>query len=798
MLIPLNRVRANDVPLVGGKGANLGELAVAGFPVPDGFCVTADAYRRAVAPFLDRLLKLVMVGDHEAVRTLVAEAPLPEGLAAQVDAALAALGPVAVRSSATAEDLPEASFAGQQETFLGVAGCDTVLSAIRHCWASLWTDRAITYRARNGFAHDAVQLAVVVQSMVAADSAGVAFTADPVTGRRDDVVIDASWGLGESVVSGTVTPDSFVVRSGRLTQRRPGDKPTRIDLRANGAAETTNVAERSRRALCVSDRDALRVARLARDVKAHYATPMDIEWAIAGGELWLLQARPITTVTTAPAPDTPGGRRPSRLSRFIRTDIIEHFPGPHPLDVSMARMVVRVLHQSFHVMGLRFYPQDLVSLDDDGVARLAYPQVSMWGIPLGVIRFLRRPQPDPRTWGTTHGAQVRAAIAKFAALDARSLSNRELADTFTQIVDTAETTTRIRFVDYLAAYGVCGIKLNLMLRLARVATTQFDLLGDLDYATVIIDRRIQELANSAPPEARLNSDQNLDVAAIQEADPHWWETVEDFLAAYGARSTRTYEPFSTRAWREDLPGFLRLLATMGRSPGEAPSPQRSHEQIVTEAALRLPRLLRSHFFRLVDKYRAGYVMREASVIDLEELCAALRRIGLEAGRRMQEADLLAAPDEVKFLSEGELLAWLRGTPVDIAGIVARRRRARPLAEPAWYAGVDDGDGDAMSGVAASPGRAVGIARVITDPTDFQRLQPGDVLVCRATNPAWTPLFALASAVVAETGGQLSHAAIVAREYAIPAVLGVPGATNSIADGQLITVDGSQGRVLPGG
>ena len=193
MIIDLGAVRAADIARVGGKGANLGELIAAGLPVPGGFCVTADAYRAAVAPLRERMAGLLAAGQHERLRALVAGAPLPEGLAEQVRSAVAALAcPVAVRSSATAEDLPDASFAGQQETVLGVVGGDAVLEAIRRCWASLWTDRAIAYRAEQGFSHEEVSLAVVVQRMIAADAAGVAFTADPVTGRRDRIVIESS------------------------------------------------------------------------------------------------------------------------------------------------------------------------------------------------------------------------------------------------------------------------------------------------------------------------------------------------------------------------------------------------------------------------------------------------------------------------------------------------------------------------------------------------------------------------------------------------------------------------------
>lgn len=194
MIIGLDRVRATDIPLVGGKGANLGELIAAGLPVPGGFCVTAEAYRSAMTPIREEIAGLLEAGNHDRLRELVAAAPLPDGLAERIrDAAGNLDGPVAVRSSATAEDLPDASFAGQQETYLGVTGGDAVVEAVRRCWASLWSDRAIAYRDEQGFAHDDVALAVVVQRMIPADAAGVAFTLDPVTGRRR-VVIESAWG----------------------------------------------------------------------------------------------------------------------------------------------------------------------------------------------------------------------------------------------------------------------------------------------------------------------------------------------------------------------------------------------------------------------------------------------------------------------------------------------------------------------------------------------------------------------------------------------------------------------------
>lgn len=796
MIISLDQLSARDLPRVGGKAANLGELIRAGLPVPDGFCVTVDAYRAAVTPLADEVAELLEQGRHDDIRRLIGSTQLPEALAGRVAAEVERIGgPVAVRSSATAEDLPEASFAGQQETFLGVIGGDAVLEAMRRCWASLWSDRAIAYRQERGYPHDEVALAVVVQSMVAADVAGVAFTVDPITGRHV-VTIDSSWGLGESVVSGAVTPDSFVVDGASIT-RRIGTTETRIDLAAGGATRTTQVPEALRRRPSLTQRQARQIAGLARRVEEHYGRPMDLEWAIAQERTWLLQARPVTTVAAA-AMAGPG--RHAKLSRFIRTDLIEHFPNPHPLDLAMVETAYRALRGSGGFVGLRIGPEHgLITVDDDGIARVGYPRVSLRRLPLGVARILRTKAPDPRTWETAHGSAARALAAQTQALDLTSLSGSALRLTLDHLLTFAADHIEQRFF-YLGFHLIRGARIDALLKLTRRGSgterlTQFDLLGGLDYATAVIDRRLRSLAQTAPTQVQeLLRAEPIDVTAVQGDDPAWWREVEDFLADYGARTPKMYLPFSTRGWREDLPAFLTTLAVVAQ--GTRTSPTSEHRATVAQAASRLPKWLARHLERLVDDYRAGHVMREASVIELEELCAAARRVGLEAGRRLAAEGLCAEPSDVAYLTIDELGAWLDGRPVDAAGIVARRRAARPRAEAAWHDAMEPDDDSAWTGVAASPGRATGTARVITGPADFRRLHAGDVLVCRATDPAWTPLFTLASAVVAETGGRLSHAAIVAREYSIPAVLGVAAATTRITDGQQVAVDGSSGRVSP--
>ncbi|HET7478350.1 MAG TPA: PEP/pyruvate-binding domain-containing protein, partial [Rubrobacteraceae bacterium] len=318
-IVPFEDLDRTSLPIAGGKAANLGEMIRAGLPVPAGFCATTAAYERVSRDAgLDAILTALSgtpPDDAARLSQLAAEArdrlsaaPIPEDLARSITAAYLELGdgtsvPVAVRSSATAEDLPFASFAGQQDTCLNVVGEKAVLDAVRRCWASLWTDRAVSYRATNGIDPHGVRLAVAVQRMVAAEVAGVLFTANPLTGKRRQAVIDASPGLGESVVSGAVNPDHFVVNTttGEIVERRLGDKQVAIRAAEGEGTQRVELAGQEDLA-CLSDEQVRALAALGARVEAHYGAPQDTEWAIdAGGGIWLVQARPITTLFPLPA-----------------------------------------------------------------------------------------------------------------------------------------------------------------------------------------------------------------------------------------------------------------------------------------------------------------------------------------------------------------------------------------------------------------------------------------------------------------------------------------------------------------
>src|SRR5438874_557265 len=351
LVLPLSAIEASLLPLVGGKAANLGELIRAGLPVPDGFCVTTAAYELAsqqanLEPLL-HALAATNAGDAArleeyaaAARAALLAVTIPTEVVEAIREAYHEPLPVAVRSSATAEDLPFASFAGQQETYLNIIGIDALLDAVRRCWASLWTDRAVNYRASNHIDARTVRLAVVVQQMVNATVAGVLFTANPLTGRRHQAVIDANPGLGEAVVSGAVNPDHFVVNaaSGEIVERHLGEKQVLIRALPGGGTERVESAEQSKFS-SLTDEQIIVLAKLGMQVETHFGTPQDIEWAIDDeGKLWLTQARPITTLFPLPA-DAPSPEEGVRA--YFSANVAQGVYGPlTPMGLAFIRLLM--------------------------------------------------------------------------------------------------------------------------------------------------------------------------------------------------------------------------------------------------------------------------------------------------------------------------------------------------------------------------------------------------------------------------------------------------------------------------
>ncbi len=828
LILPLEEVGREDLALVGGKAANLGELLRAGFPVPAGFVVTTAAYDRLVAHAglevtISRMLD-PRPEDGAAVREALARAPMPPELEREIRTAYRRLGrgPVVVRSSATAEDLPGAAFAGQQDTFLNLVDPEAVLAAVRRCFASLWTDRAVAYRERRGFDPRGLRLAVVVQRLVEARTAGVLFTANPVTGAREEVVIEAVPGLGEALVSGLVTPDRLLLRRRpwgrwRVVARTPGRWEVLIRPREGGGTEPVPLDTAGRGGFRLSDREARRLARLGRAIERHFGSPQDVEWARADGRSLILQARPMTALPEPPP-------RAGRMGRTLAALTAEIVPvRPYPLDATswFPALLTEALAFASHLTGV--VPPSVETLfvvDDDIVVRFRggvplRPTPALLLAPWRLLMAGRRlPTAD---WRQDPDLQwARARIRTLERRDPSALSWRELLDTAREALALLRPLAREPRLRHLPA-GISGlVRLRLLLALAGGGRRLGDLLSGVETMTAETNRRLEALA------ARIRSDPELAALFSAHEASELWSVLErrpsgraflgefqTFLDEYGHREAAV-SLVSMPTWRdapETVLGLLQGLAGAVPAAGEGPPAwELARDQLLFHPLLGKPPL-RGAFLASLERARRLVQVREDTHFFATMPMPVLRRTFLELGRRLVAAGALDAPEEVFHLARSDL-EGVEGAWPPPASLVshlrslARRRRERraalegvPLVDPRPFRRPGEGADVLLRGTPGSPGLAEGPVRVVRDPSQWGRLRDGEVLVAPYTNPSWTPLFRRAAAVVADTGSVGSHAAIVAREYGIPAVMATVEGTRRLVDGERVRVDGTRGLVL---
>jgi pyruvate,water dikinase len=804
LVAPLEEFGRDDVAVAGGKASNLGELIRAGFPVPPGFVVTTDAYRMIV-----QSSNLGVSGsDRTAVRAAFEAVVIPDQLWQAIARGYARLGggPVAVRSSATTEDLPEATFAGQQDTYLNVVGEQAVVDAVRRCWGSLWTDRAIAYRDKLGIAPHEVTMAVVVQAMVQADHAGVMFTADPVTGDRDRIVVDANPGLGEAVVSGLVTPEHHVLDGrGRVRTHTPGRQEVVIRGAAGGGVRQESgdtVVER------LPGPVLQRLARLGTAVGRHFGTPQDIEWAYANGQVSLVQTRPMTALPPPPV-------RLNAAQRRLGSVLLEYLPvRPYPIDMSTwipygpAGLMGKVVGH----FGVRDAFEDLFR-ERDGVVEafmLPSPRPS-WGMlrtPYRVVSLAWRY--DPARWTDDPGfVDFLARVREAADLDAAGLPWSRLIRLPRRALDLVAPITGLR-IRYLPGSGLALLRLFLALAALRRTALFGDLILGAHTRTADGNRELEALASLVRDDPALaDAVASMDLDRLKEFDDFHAE-FRAFLAEHGHRETVTPILATPPTWGEAPQTVLGLIKVLAASPPRPVNPS----GVAMRELLSHPWLhragRRTRITRWARAAQHGIAFREDSHFYFMLPLPILRRALLEIGRRLRDGGVLAEPEQVFHLRLEELETL--GDPAALPE--ADRRRLRSLvrsrsARREELAGVrlidprlvfparDHGDA-LVSGAPASGGVVTGPVAVIRGPEEFAKLNAGDVLVCPYTNPSWTPLFQRAAAVVVDAGGIGSHAAIVAREYGIPAIMGTAVGTEVLTDGQVVTVDGDTGRVAAAG
>lgn len=828
--------------LVGGKAINIATMRGAGLPVPRAFCVTTAAYQRQMnETALGQDLATIIAGSaqrpsdlSESLRARFLAVPVLPDVEHSIRVAYRELGAevcVAVRSSATSEDSQTASFAGQHDSFLGVHGEHALFEAVRKCWASLWTERAMLYRTSRGISHSSVAMAVVVQEMIPADAAGVMFTVNPVTGSREELTITASYGLGEAVVSGLVTPDTYVVarHPTTISHVNVGTKEQKIVQRDAGTMVVAVVTSEQRRQ-CLADSMILEVARMGLAVERHYDSPQDIEWAVADDRVHLLQTRPVTAPIKAliHAVELPGSEESvygwiylGRLPRIARRPFLaiarDHFPQPlRPFDIyttlvpalAGARRVAGELGVRLPAEVARPHTSGLVLFNPPvpPIIRTLSQLPTAWRILKAWAGY------DPlREWREIDEPHLRALVSS-ATVD--TMSSEELLASIRTLQEVITELMYRRFRKYMAAGAAANRRLNRLLRkTARhdADETKRRLMLNTGHKTAASNRAMKALARIAAdnPAVRqtLSSRPYGSKYTALMADPDCQSFTREFgrfISDYGSRTALTMEPQpSYPAWRDEPDQVLSLIGSMINNPTLLSDSQSAEENKYREARAEVARRLQANtaqlaaFDRAVDIARGFVIAREASLYFLEEIVGLVRTRAGRLGARLSALGQLAFASDVYYLTPEELQDALSGTAGNaIEDIAQRRRIAWEQIRETWSHASDTCalGRSSLRGTAVSGGLAVGPARVVREANDFGQLRSGDVLVCPSTTPAWTPLFSIASAVVADAGGMLSHAAIVARECGIPAVMGCGDATRILVNGELVEVNGTLGTV----
>ncbi|WP_028591194.1 phosphoenolpyruvate synthase [Paenibacillus massiliensis] len=868
MVLGFKEMDTAQLSLVGGKGLHLGELSkIQGIQVPEGFCVTTLGYKLAIErnPTLQALLEqlaLLTVAEQERIsdisrkiRHTIMEAEIPSDVVEAVAHHLSQLGDqhaYAVRSSATAEDLPHASFAGQHDTYLNVIGKKAILQHISQCWASLFTDRAVIYRMQNGFNHDQVYLSVVVQRMVLPQASGIMFTADPMTSNRKLLSIDASFGLGEALVSGFVSADGYKVQNERIIDKRIASKKLAIYARPEGGTQTRELDSVQQQAQTLTDEEIVQLARIGRQIEAYFGSPQDIEWCLADNSFYIVQSRPITTLYPIPEVDDQDkhvyvsvghqqmmtdAMTPLGLSFFLLIT-------PAPMRTAGGRLFVDIASRLNTSAGREAL---LSALGSDPLIKGALTTL----IERDFIPLLSS---DPTT-PTNQVADSNQSIPseKHTEVHAPFENNPSIV---TELIQRSQTSIEElqQHIQGKSGVDVCDFILEDIQQLKKIlfdpqSTAVF---MAAIHATSWINEKMNEWLgekNAADPLSQsvpnnITSEMGLallDVADVIRPYPEVIEYLQhtkednfldelikldggresqiaiyDYLSKYGMRCAGEIDITRTR-WSEKpltlVPLILNNIKNFEPNAGKRRFEQGRQEALEKEQEL-LDRLLQlpdgeqkaKETKRMIDLIRNFIGYREYPKYGIVSRYFVYKQALLKEAERLVQAGVFHEAADIYYLSFDELHEVVRTHELNYQ-LINQRKSDYKLFEKLTPPRVLTSDGeivvgkyerahlpaDAIAGLAVSSGVIEGRARVILHMEDAV-LEDGDILVTFFTDPGWTPLFVSIKGLVTEVGGLMTHGAVIAREYGLPAVVGVENATKLIKDGQRIRVHGTEGYI----
>lgn len=852
-----------QVAVVGGKGANLGELSrIDGIQVPDGFCVTTDAFRRVIAevPSLDDRLEQLSqfepddresVRRHsEEIRHAIEECVIPDDMATEIVHALARLGTMdayAVRSSATAEDLLTASFAGQQDTYLNIVGPEAILQHVRQCWGSLFTERAVTYRLRNDFDQQKVHMGVVVQRMVFPHAAGTLVTADPITSNRKISSIQASIGLGEAVVSGLVNTDAYTLREGEVTARTIATKQRAIDVVPTGGTQTYEIGQERRDQPALTDEQVVRLEQLGRKIEAHFGCAQDIEWCLADDAFLIVQSRAITTLFPIPAASDRENRvYVSVAHQQMMTDPIKplgisvwQLTSPAAMREAGARLfvdvtetlaaptsranVVEALGKSDPLIGdalqtvlerpdfIRWRPDE-----DSGDPTTAQAPAPLENDPAIVAELIA----DGQNWLATLRRDIRTVsgveLLDFIRVDLQQLQQRSVSNPRSHQAIMAAMEASWWLNDQLQTWlGEKNGADTLTQSVPHNVTSEMGL-ELLDVADAIRPHPEVVAFLEHVEDSGFDDEHFLDGLAERAGGREARAAIESYLDKYGMRCVGEIDITRPR-WSEyptmlvppimsNIRNFEPGAATMRFEQGRREAQQKEHGVLERLRALPDGEPKAAEAKHMIDRVRIFSGYREYPKYLIVGCYFEYKKALLREAERLVRAGVLRERENIFFLRYDELRELVR-TQQPCDQLIDERKETfrsyQALTPPRVLTSDgeaitgayrrDDVPDQALTGVPVSVGVVEGRARVVSD-TAHAELGPHDILVTAYTDPSWTPLFVTIKGLVTEVGGLMTHGAVIAREYGLPAVVGVEHATELIRDGQQIRVHGTDGYV----
>ncbi|MBB6734804.1 phosphoenolpyruvate synthase [Cohnella zeiphila] len=858
LVLGFQELDKSQLLLVGGKGLNLGELSkIQGIHVPEGFCVTTEGYQKAIEAneeyqaLLDRLTTVkaedrVRIGEiSREIRQVIMEAEIPSDVTRAVAGYLSRFGDehaYAVRSSATAEDLPHASFAGQQDTYLNIIGKEAILQHISKCWASLFTDRAVIYRMQNGFGHRQVYLSVIVQRMVFPQASGILFTADPLTGSRKLLSIDAGFGLGEALVSGLVSPDCYKVRDGEIVDKRIAAKKLAIYGRKEGGTETRQIEPDRQMTQALTERQILRLARIGKQIEAYFGSPQDIEWCLDHDTFYIVQSRPITTLF--PIPEANDQENHVYLSvghQQMMTDPIKPLGlsfylllTPAPMRKAGGRLFVDVAPRLATPVGREAL---LNTLGSDPLLKGAIMTIierdfikSLPNDPTAPIlgrRNTDRPAPfenDPAIV-TDLINRSQASIEELK----QNIQEKSGSDLFDFILEDIKELKKILFDPQSTAVFMTAMdasawineKMNEWLGEKNAADTlsqsvPHNITSEMGLALLDVADAIRPYPEVVDYLQQVKEDNFLDELVKLDGGQEARDAICAYLHKYGMRCAGEIDITRTR-WSEKplglVPMILANIKNFEPNAGNRKFEQGRQEALAKEQELmeRLKLLpdgeqKAKETKRRIDLVRNFIGYREYPKYGIVSRYFVYKQALLKEAEQLVQAGVIHEKEDIFYLAFEELHGAVRTNKLDDQ-IIDKRKEDYKLFEKLTPPRVITSDGEiiageykrekvpanAIVGLPVSSGVIEGRARVILNMENAD-LEDGDILVTSFTDPGWTPLFVSLKGLVTEVGGLMTHGAVIAREYGLPAVVGVENATKRIKDGQRIRVHGTEGYI----